>query len=59
MSSLISCFDHQERREFIYEHVWRPGDLLMWEQPMHACTRAPIFQPPTERRLIAACDHPG
>ena len=20
-----------ERREFIYEHVWRPGDFVMWD----------------------------
>src|SRR2546425_386591 len=33
-------FDHQERREFIYEHVWRPGDLLMWDNrcTLHART---------------------
>ena len=24
-------FDHQERRDFIYEHVWRAGDLVMWD----------------------------
>jgi taurine dioxygenase len=33
-------FDHQERREFVYEHVWRPGDLLMWDNrcTLHART---------------------
>jgi len=33
-------FDHQERPEFIYEHVWRPGDLLMWDNrcTLHART---------------------
>ena len=43
-------FDHQERREFIYEHAWRPGDLLMWDNrcALHARTD---FSP-SERRLM-------
>ena len=43
-------FDHQERREFIYEHVWRPGDLLIWDNrcALHARTD---FSP-GERRLL-------
>jgi taurine dioxygenase len=24
-------FEHQEKKEFIYEHHWRVGDLLMWD----------------------------
>src|SRR5215470_9611000 len=28
---LDMLFAHQERREFVYEHVWRPGDLLLWD----------------------------
>jgi taurine dioxygenase len=28
---LESLFDHQERREFIYEHRWTRGDLIMWD----------------------------
>jgi taurine dioxygenase len=37
---LATLFDHQEQREFIYEHVWRPGDLLMWDNrcTLHART---------------------
>ena len=33
-------FDHQERREFIYEHVWRARDLVMWDNrcTLHART---------------------
>jgi taurine dioxygenase len=43
-------FDHQERREFIYEHVWRPGDLLMWD---NRCTlHARTDFSPHERRLM-------
>ena len=43
-------FDHQEKPEFIYEHVWRPGDLLVWDNrcALHARTD---FSP-TERRLM-------
>ena len=43
-------FDHQERREFIYEHVWRPGDLLMWDNrcALHARTDFSA----DERRLL-------
>jgi taurine dioxygenase len=47
---LTLLFDHQERREFVYEHVWRPGDLLMWDNRcvLHARTD---FSP-DERRLM-------
>jgi taurine dioxygenase len=33
-------FDHQEQPQFIYEHVWRPGDILMWDNrcTLHART---------------------
>ncbi len=37
---LETLFAHQERPEFVYEHVWRPGDLLMWDNrcTLHART---------------------
>lgn len=33
-------FDHQEQRQFIYEHVWRVGDIVMWDNrcTLHART---------------------
>jgi len=33
-------FDHQEQRQFIYEHVWRVGDILRWDNrcTLHART---------------------
>ena len=33
-------FEHQEQRQFIYEHVWRVGDILMWDNrcTLHART---------------------
>jgi len=47
---LATLFDHQERRDFIYEHVWRAGDVLMWD---NRCTlHARTDFSPTERRLM-------
>lgn len=28
---LAYLFDHLEQPQFIYEHVWKPGDALMWD----------------------------
>ena len=47
---LTTLFDHQERREFIYEHVWRAGDLLMWDNRCTLHARADFS--PNERRLM-------
>jgi taurine dioxygenase len=43
-------FDHQEQPEFVYEHVWRPGDLLIWDNrcTLHARTDFSA----NERRLM-------
>jgi taurine dioxygenase len=47
---LDTLFAHQERREFVYEHVWRPGDVLMWD---NRCTlHARTDFSPDERRLM-------
>jgi len=37
---LQRLFDHQEQPKFVYEHVWRFGDLLMWDNrcTLHART---------------------
>jgi len=37
---LQTLFDHQEQPRFVYEHVWRPGDILMWDNrcTLHART---------------------
>jgi len=47
---LAAVFDHCERPEFVYEHRWRIGDLVMWDNrcSMHARTDFPE----TERRLL-------
>jgi taurine dioxygenase len=37
---LKAAFDHSENPEWVYEHVWRPGDLILWDNrcSMHART---------------------
>ena len=46
-------YDIGERREFIYEHVWEPGDFLMWD---NRCTiHARTDFPKNERRLLRRC----
>jgi taurine dioxygenase len=37
---LQMLFDHQEQERFVYAHVWRPGDILMWDNrcTLHART---------------------
>ena len=37
---LKAVFDHSENPEWVYEHVWRPHDLLLWDNrcSMHART---------------------
>jgi alpha-ketoglutarate-dependent taurine dioxygenase len=47
---LEQIFAHQEQRDFVYEHVWRPGDLLMWDNrcTLHARTDFSA----DERRLL-------
>jgi len=47
---LRRLFDHQEQPKFVYEHVWRPGDILMWD---NRCTlHARTDFSPGERRLL-------
>src|ERR1700689_5137667 len=47
---LNALFDHQEQRQFVYEHVWRPHDVLLWDNrcTLHA---RPNFSA-AERRLM-------
>ena len=50
---LDRLFAAGECRDNVYEHVWRPGDLVMWDNfsSMHARTDFPS----TERRLMRRC----
>jgi taurine dioxygenase len=47
---LQQLFDHLEIRENIYEHAWRPGDVIVWDNlgTVHARTD---FDP-AERRVL-------
>jgi taurine dioxygenase len=47
---LAAVFDHSEQPEFIYRHVWRVGDLIVWDNrcSMHARDDFPSDQ----RRLL-------
>ena len=47
---LARLFEHQEQRRFVYEHVWRAGDLILWD---NRCTlHARTDFDPGERRLL-------
>jgi taurine dioxygenase len=43
-------FDHSEKPEFVYPHVWAKGDLLLWDNRCSSHARTDF--PPTERRLM-------
>jgi taurine dioxygenase len=47
---LQQLFDHQEQASLVYEHVWRPGDIVIWDNrcTLHARTDFPAG----ERRLL-------
>jgi len=47
---LNAVFDHAEKREFVYEHVWRVGDLLLWDNRCSSHARTDFSS--TERRLL-------
>jgi taurine dioxygenase len=47
---LSAVYDHAEKKEFIYEHVWRLGDLLLWDNRCSSHARTDF--PSTERRLM-------
>jgi taurine dioxygenase len=47
---LDKVFDQAEKPEFVYEHVWRVGDLLLWDNRCSSHARTDF--PATERRLM-------
>ncbi|MBV8535438.1 MAG: TauD/TfdA family dioxygenase [Alphaproteobacteria bacterium] len=53
-------FTHQEDRRFVYEHVWRIGDLMMWDNrcTLHARTDFPTSERRLLRRVIVQGDKP-
>jgi taurine dioxygenase len=47
---LGQLYDHQEQQRFVYEHRWRPGDIILWD---NRCTlHARTDFSPNERRLL-------
>lgn len=43
-------FDHQEQQRFVYEHDWRPGDVILWDN--RSCLHARTDFDPGERRRL-------
>ena len=50
---LGELFDHAENPAWIYEHVWKPGDLLAWDN--RCSTHARTDFDASERRLLRRC----
>lgn len=47
---LEQIFDHQEARQYVYEHQWTIGDLLLWDN--RSCIHARSDFSAQERRLL-------
>jgi taurine dioxygenase len=47
---LNQLFDHAEQRPFIYQHVWRPGDVILWDNRCTLHARTDFSS--NERRLL-------
>jgi taurine dioxygenase len=54
---LQKLFAIAEDPEIIYEHVWRPGDLIVWDNL--ACLHARTDWPPEQRRTLRRCTVEG
>jgi taurine dioxygenase len=57
---LNALFDHQEQRRFVYEHVWRPHDVLLWDNrcTLHARTDFSAAERRLMRRLTILGEKP-
>jgi taurine dioxygenase len=57
---LNALFDHQEQRQFVYEHVWRPHDVLLWDNrcTLHARTDFSAAERRLMRRLAILGEKP-
>jgi alpha-ketoglutarate-dependent taurine dioxygenase len=58
---LAAVWDHAEQPRFVYEHVWRVGDVMLWD---NRCTMHARTDFPPERRLfwrttVAGIDPPA
>jgi taurine dioxygenase len=54
---LDGLFDLAEDEAHVYEHVWRPGDLLMWDNL--ACLHARTDWPEGQTRTLRRCTVEG
>jgi taurine dioxygenase len=54
---LTTLFDAAEDPAIIYEHVWRLGDLVMWDNL--ACLHARTDWPSDQRRTLRRCTTEG
>ena len=54
---LAELYEIAESREIIYEHNWRLGDLIMWDNL--ALTHARTDFPREQRRLMRRCTVEG
>jgi taurine dioxygenase len=57
---LNALFDHQEQRQFVYEHAWRPHDVLLWDNrcTLHARTDFSAAERRLMRRLTILGEKP-
>lgn len=57
---LAFLFDHQESPQFVYEHVWRVGDCLLWDNrsSLHARTDFDASERRRLRRVTLAGEKP-
>ena len=55
--SAEEMFDIAEDPSIIYEHVWRVGDLVMWDNL--ACLHARTDWPSEQRRTLRRCTVEG
>lgn len=55
--TLAFLYDHVEKREFVYEHEWRLGDFVMWDNRCSVHGRT--YFPETENRLLRRCTIEG
>ncbi len=58
---LEALFKHQEQPQFIYEHVWRPHDVLLWDNrcTLHARTDFSAAERRLMRRLTILGEKPA
>jgi taurine dioxygenase len=56
---LEALFAHQEQEEFIYRHVWTPGDLLIWDNrsALHARSDFDASERRLMRRTVVVKEH--